>query len=125
MNSRRLTGWPLRLLLYHAVSCIVHHGKVWVPMSALGQKQTLQSLRPMSAIPPKADIDRYECYVRFVPKTDICGAANLLRQVLTNHCQQFARAVGLGDVGVATGGMSFAVVAAQGIGSYGDNRNIF
>src|SRR5215472_16740690 len=83
MNSRRLTGWPLRLLLYHAVSCIVHHGKVWVPMSALGQKQTLQSLRPMSAIPPKADIDRYECYVRFVPKTDICGAANLLRQVLT------------------------------------------
>jgi len=25
-------------------------------MSALGQKQTLQSVRPMSALPPKADI---------------------------------------------------------------------
>ena len=27
------------------------------PMSALGQKQTLQSVRPMSALPPKADIN--------------------------------------------------------------------
>ena len=25
-------------------------------MSALGQKQTLQSVKPMSALPPKADI---------------------------------------------------------------------
>ena len=28
-------------------------------MSALGQKQTLNRVHPMSAIPPKADIDRY------------------------------------------------------------------
>src|SRR3974390_1615761 len=36
MNSRRLTGWPLkqRVLPYHAVGCIVHHGKFWLPMSA-------------------------------------------------------------------------------------------
>ena len=27
-------------------------------MSALGQKQTLGKVRPMSALPPKADIDR-------------------------------------------------------------------
>jgi hypothetical protein len=27
------------------------------PMSALGQKQTLQGVRPMSALPPKADIE--------------------------------------------------------------------
>jgi hypothetical protein len=42
MNLRRLTGWPLkqRGLPYHAVGCIVHHGKFWPPMSALCQKQT-------------------------------------------------------------------------------------
>ena len=33
-----------------------HHSKFSLPMSALGQKQTLQSVRPMSALPPKADI---------------------------------------------------------------------
>ena len=40
-------------------------------MSALGQKQTLQSVRPMSALPPKADMNRHRCDVRFVPKADI------------------------------------------------------
>jgi hypothetical protein len=39
-------------------------------MSALGQKQTLQSMRPMSALPPKADIDRACRDVRFVPCVD-------------------------------------------------------
>ena len=48
-----------------------------------------------------------------------------LLQVLTNLGQQFARAVGFCDVTVATGRMRFAVVAAQSIGSYGDNRNAF
>ena len=40
-------------------------------MSALGQKQTLQSVRPMSALPPKADIETQSRDVRFVPKADI------------------------------------------------------
>src|SRR6516165_9467989 len=39
-------------------------------MSALGQKQTLQSVRPMSALPPKADIAECCRHVRFVPKAD-------------------------------------------------------
>jgi hypothetical protein len=30
--------------------------EVGLAMSALGQKQTLKHVRPMSAIPPKADI---------------------------------------------------------------------
>ena len=46
------------------------------PMSALGQKQTLQSVRPMSALPPKADMDQHRCDVCFVPKADSCGATN-------------------------------------------------
>ena len=50
---------------------------------------------------------------------------DLLGQVLTNLCQQFARAVGFRDIGVAAGSVRFAVVAAQGIGSDGDNRNVF
>ena len=54
-----------------------------------------------------------------------CAARSALLQVLTNLCQQFARAVGFCDVTVATGRMRFAVVAAQSIGSYGDNRDAF
>jgi hypothetical protein len=40
-------------------------------MSALGQKQTCGSEVTMSALPPKADIPRRECDVRYVPKADI------------------------------------------------------
>ena len=37
-----------RVLPYHAVGCIVHHGKFWLPMSALGQKQTSGWSAPLS-----------------------------------------------------------------------------
>jgi hypothetical protein len=30
----------------------------------------------VSALPPKADIERHDRHVRFVPKADICSAAN-------------------------------------------------
>jgi hypothetical protein len=33
-------------------------------MSALDQKQTLHHLRPMSALPPKADMVQHRCDVR-------------------------------------------------------------
>src|SRR6516165_7779406 len=58
MNSRRLTSWSIkqRGLPYHAIDCIVHHGKFWLPISALGQKRTLWWVEAMSALPPKADI---------------------------------------------------------------------
>jgi hypothetical protein len=36
-----------------------------------GHKQTLEHVRVMSALPPKADIAERECHVRFVPKADI------------------------------------------------------
>jgi hypothetical protein len=42
-----------------------------VAMSALGQKQTLQSARPMSALPPKADMGTRPRDVRFVPLADM------------------------------------------------------
>src|SRR6516164_10264640 len=47
-------------------------------MSALGQKQTLERLRLMSALPPKADMDRHGSDVRFVPKADIKRLLNHL-----------------------------------------------
>jgi len=50
----------------------VHHGKFWLPMSALGQKQTSAHVRGMSALPPKADIAERDHHVRFVP--DSCTA---------------------------------------------------
>jgi hypothetical protein len=37
----------------------------------MGQKRTLGCARAMSAIPPKADIAKRRCDVRFVPKADI------------------------------------------------------
>jgi hypothetical protein len=40
-------------------------------MSAMGQKQTFRNVRPMSALPPKADIRQHDWDVRFVPKADI------------------------------------------------------
>jgi hypothetical protein len=40
-------------------------------MSALGQKQTWAHDWIMSALPPKADMDRHARDVRFVPKADI------------------------------------------------------
>jgi hypothetical protein len=40
-------------------------------MSALGQNRTSQSVWPMSALPPKADIGTRSRDVRFVPKADI------------------------------------------------------
>jgi hypothetical protein len=40
-------------------------------MSALGQKQTSAHVRVMSALPPKADMDRACRDVRFVPKADV------------------------------------------------------
>jgi len=36
-------------------------------MSALGQKRTLRGVRPMSALPPKADIDHHGRDVRTNP----------------------------------------------------------
>jgi hypothetical protein len=45
-------------------------------MSALGQKQTWQLILLMSALPPKADIDRARGDVRFVPKAEVVGSPN-------------------------------------------------
>ena len=47
-------------------------------MSALGQKRTLGTARPMSALPPIADIG-HPRNVRFVPKADI-GRCDLAQQ---------------------------------------------
>jgi len=40
-------------------------------MSALGQKRTLEHVRVMSALPPKADIGESDWHVRLVSKADI------------------------------------------------------
>jgi hypothetical protein len=53
----------------------LHSSNLKPPMSALGQKQTLNRRNQMSALPPKADIADAMRNVRFVPKADICGAA--------------------------------------------------
>jgi hypothetical protein len=45
-------------------------------MSAMGQKQTSEQVRAMSALPPKADIDQHGRDVRFVPKADIMQCSN-------------------------------------------------
>src|SRR6516164_10454704 len=69
-------------------------------MSALGQKQTLQSVRPMFVLPPKADIAERDCHVRFVPKADIAQLAELPGRVRSMASSSFttcctARSAGL------------------------------
>jgi len=50
-----------------------HHPEEF--LSALGQKRKFQSVRSMSALPPKADIRADDQDVRFVPKADSYTAA--------------------------------------------------
>jgi len=45
-------------------------------MSALGQKRTQRHQGAMSALPPKADIERHSWHVRFVPIATERSAAN-------------------------------------------------
>jgi len=54
-------------------NCAVRYIKRTAAMSALGQKQTLGRVRPMSALPPKADIGSAGGDVRFVPKDGVIG----------------------------------------------------
>src|SRR5262249_2523437 len=58
-----------------ALAGVLRSSNFFNGMSALGQKQTLRSVRPMSALPPKVDIGTQSWNVRFVPKADIprCG----------------------------------------------------
>jgi hypothetical protein len=44
-------------------------------MSPMGQKRTFWNVRPMSALPPKADIGTQSRNVRFVPCVDGCELA--------------------------------------------------
>jgi hypothetical protein len=44
-------------------------------MSALGQKQTSRHLQPMSALPPKADMDQHRSDVGFVQIGDMSRSA--------------------------------------------------
>ena len=68
-------GKAMLRLLKHPTTllneCVLRRGKTSRVMSALGQKQTLKRLQPMSALPPKADIGTQPLNVRFVPKADI------------------------------------------------------
>jgi hypothetical protein len=60
-------------------------------MSALGQKQTFRNVAPMSALPPKADIDQPGRDVRFVPKADIVAAFIQSPRRRGNACQTLPR----------------------------------
>jgi hypothetical protein len=57
-------------------SSFVRHSKIECRMSALGRRSSL------SALPPKADIVRHGCNVRFVPKADIAKLSERLREAV-------------------------------------------
>jgi hypothetical protein len=42
-------------------------------LSALGQQRIFSKVRPMSALPPKADIAEHDLHVCLVPKADIAS----------------------------------------------------
>jgi hypothetical protein len=60
-KTRPVPGFPKELRAPATVGggCIVHYGKFGGPMSALGQKQTFPHVHFMSALSPKADMDRW------------------------------------------------------------------
>src|SRR6516165_10971571 len=47
-----------RISHFQIENCAVRYAQADRPMSALGQKRTLRGVRPMSALPPKADMDQ-------------------------------------------------------------------
>jgi len=51
----------------------------------LGQKRTFTHLRPMSALPPKADIGTQSGNVRFVPKADMKGLYSMTSRAMENR----------------------------------------
>jgi len=56
----------------------------------MDQKRTFRIVRAMSAIPPKADIDRCPCHVSFGPISDKVHCSNstsVLLQVIANFRQ--------------------------------------
>src|SRR5262249_40458584 len=62
-----------------------HGGNPEPRMSALGQKQTSEHVRSMSALPPKADIGTKVRDVRFVPKADIGTLPSLNHRMRSVH----------------------------------------
>jgi len=54
--TRELEGGPEDQHPTTPFSGVVRHSKIGRPMSASGQKRTFTHLRPMSALPPEADI---------------------------------------------------------------------
>jgi hypothetical protein len=76
LGARQLCDYRRHLRPAEWVSGVRHGSNLEPVMSALGQKRTFGPLIAMSALPPKADIRRRYCDVRFVPKADSCAAAN-------------------------------------------------
>jgi hypothetical protein len=78
-------------------------------MSALGEKRTSRSFRPMSALPPKADIRHGDRHFRFVPKADSGAAAIPSHQLIctskTQHCEVTAWAVTKPPVPISLAGI--------------------
>ena len=62
----------------------------------LGQERTSPACLATSALPPKADIDRRDWHVCFVPKADSCSAAKQLRlRKLPTHLRSSLAGVAL------------------------------
>src|SRR6516225_6630401 len=135
MNSRRLMASPAprtksgikRLSHFWIENCAVRRTQagpqpcpLWVKSGHRGQ------LKQCLLYPQKRTLLRATGMSALCHRATYASAAidrDLLGQVLTNFRQQFARAVGLRDISVAAGRMRFAIIAAQSVGSYGDDRN--
>jgi hypothetical protein len=73
-----------------------------LPMSALGQKQTLGKERVMSTLPMKADIGQLRCDGRFVPKADIAPRQSIAPLGVMRIDCEMGETKCLGTVGMAS-----------------------
>ena len=95
----------------------MHGSDLELLMSALDQKQTFRNGRPMSALPPKADIAEGDRHVRFVPKADILRCGGDWRYSITSvgdrhHARRMVRPSALAVVRLMTS--SYLVGACTG-----------
>ena len=56
-------------------------------MSGLGQDQPSSARARMSAIPPKADIAKRDCHVRFVPEADVSSRSKATVYSITSSAR--------------------------------------
>src|SRR5262249_55500868 len=56
---------------HSGLGCLVHHSKIWPPMTVVGQSRSFGDVASMSELPSRAVVERTSVHGRKVPTADI------------------------------------------------------